>query len=160
MPGRNWVFYLPALINLPCLLAPEVILLGYTVLAARTPVDAINLVGKHPGDIHLLITDVVIPEMHGRQLTEKLSAIRPDLKCLYMSGYTAWYRWLKYRVSRPFGPEIPEDSNVQNIRIILFMRDPCGQIPSSSIYYDRIALKNSSTFLRRQVSLSFLQEMD
>jgi YesN/AraC family two-component response regulator len=50
---------------------------------------AINLVEKHPGDIHLLITDVVMPEMHGRRLTEKLSAIRPDLKCLYMSGYTA-----------------------------------------------------------------------
>jgi CheY-like chemotaxis protein len=63
--------------------------LGYTVLAARTPVDAMNLVEEHPEDIHLLITDVVMPEMHGRELAEKLSAIRPDLKCLYMSGYTA-----------------------------------------------------------------------
>ncbi len=63
--------------------------LGYTVLAARTPVDAINLVEEHPEDIHLLITDVVMPEMHGRELAEKLSAIRPDLKCLYMSGYTS-----------------------------------------------------------------------
>jgi CheY-like chemotaxis protein len=63
--------------------------LGYTVLAARTPVDAINLAEEHPGDIRLLITDVVMPEMHGRELAEKLSAIRPDLKCLYMSGYTA-----------------------------------------------------------------------
>lgn len=63
--------------------------LGYTVLTARTPVDAINLVEEHPEDIHLLITDVVMPEMHDRELAEKLSAIRPDLKCLYMSGYTA-----------------------------------------------------------------------
>jgi PAS domain S-box-containing protein len=63
--------------------------LGYTVLAARTPVDAISLAEEHPGDIRLLITDVVMPEMHGRELAEKLSAIRPDLKCLYMSGYTA-----------------------------------------------------------------------
>jgi two-component system, cell cycle sensor histidine kinase and response regulator CckA len=63
--------------------------LGYTVLAAHTPVFALHLVKEHPGDIHLLITDVVMPEMNGRELAEKLSAIRPNLKCLYMSGYTA-----------------------------------------------------------------------
>ena len=63
--------------------------LGYTVLAALTPGHAIHLVENHPGDIHLLITDVVMPEMNGREMAEKLSAIRPDLKCLYMSGYTA-----------------------------------------------------------------------
>jgi CheY-like chemotaxis protein len=63
--------------------------LGYTVLAAGTPVDAIHLVEKHSGDIHLLITDVVMPEMNGRELAEQLSAIRPNLECLYMSGYTA-----------------------------------------------------------------------
>ena len=63
--------------------------LGYTVLAAQTPVHAIHLVEEHPGDIHLLITDVVMPEMNGRELAEQLGAIRPNLKCLYMSGYTA-----------------------------------------------------------------------
>ena len=62
--------------------------LGYTVLAARTPVYAIHLVEEHPGDIHLLITDVVMPEMNGRELAEELHTIRPNLKCLYMSGYT------------------------------------------------------------------------
>ncbi len=63
--------------------------LGYTVLAAPTPVQAIHLAEDHPGDIHLLITDVVMPEMNGRELAEKLNAIRPNLKCLYMSGYTS-----------------------------------------------------------------------
>ncbi len=63
--------------------------LGYTVLAAQTPVHAINLVQEHSGELHLLITDVVMPEMNGRALAEQLGAVRANLKCLYMSGYTA-----------------------------------------------------------------------
>jgi CheY-like chemotaxis protein len=63
--------------------------LGYTVLAAPTPGYAIHLVQEHPGDLHLLITDVVMPEMNGRELAGKLGAFLPNLKCLYMSGYTA-----------------------------------------------------------------------
>jgi len=63
--------------------------LGYTVLAAQAPVHAIDIVKEHPGNIHLLITDVVMPEMNGRELAEELSAFLPNLKCLYMSGYTA-----------------------------------------------------------------------
>ena len=63
--------------------------LGYTVLAAETPVLALHLAEKHPGELHLLITDVVMPKMNGRALAEQLGATRPNLKCLYMSGYTA-----------------------------------------------------------------------
>jgi PAS domain S-box-containing protein len=63
--------------------------LGYTVLAAGTPGQAIHLVEEHAGAIHLLMTDVVMPEISGRELWKRLSALRPDLKCLYMSGYTA-----------------------------------------------------------------------
>ncbi|MGA2224887.1 MAG: ATP-binding protein [Syntrophobacteraceae bacterium] len=63
--------------------------LGYTVIAVPTPRQAIHLVEERLGDLHLLITDVVMPEMNGRELAEQLRAIRPDLKCLYMSGYTA-----------------------------------------------------------------------
>ena len=62
--------------------------LGYTVIAAPAPRQAIHLVEGHQGDLHLLITDVVMPEMNGRELAEQLGAIRPNLKCLYMSGYT------------------------------------------------------------------------
>jgi CheY-like chemotaxis protein len=75
-----------AILNLGKVILEE---LGYTVLAAPTPGRAIRLGEDHPGDIHLLITDVVMPEMNGRELAEQLSAIRPNLKCLYMSGYTA-----------------------------------------------------------------------
>jgi two-component system cell cycle sensor histidine kinase/response regulator CckA len=63
--------------------------LGYTVLTARSPEEALRKAEKHAGPIQLLITDVVMPQMNGRQLSERLSAVRSGLKCLYMSGYTA-----------------------------------------------------------------------
>jgi two-component system, cell cycle sensor histidine kinase and response regulator CckA len=63
--------------------------LGYQTLHAATPGQAIELSDKHAGDIHLLITDVVMPEMNGRELSARLQAKRPQLKCIYMSGYTA-----------------------------------------------------------------------
>ena len=63
--------------------------LGYSVLAASTPNEAIRLAETHVGEINLLITDVVMPEMNGRDLERRISALRPKLRCLYMSGYTA-----------------------------------------------------------------------
>ena len=63
--------------------------LGYTVLAAGTPGEAIRLAGEHAGDIHLLVTDVVMPEMSGGDLQRRLSALWPGMKYLFMSGYTA-----------------------------------------------------------------------
>ena len=63
--------------------------LGYTVLAANTPMAALELATEYAGEIHLLITDVVMPEMNGRELVQRLSALRPAVHCLYMSGYTA-----------------------------------------------------------------------
>jgi len=62
---------------------------GYAVLAASSPCDAIRLASQRAGRIDLLITDVVMPEMNGRQLADKLQTLYPSLKCLYMSGYTA-----------------------------------------------------------------------
>ncbi|MDB5311612.1 MAG: Histidine kinase [Gemmataceae bacterium] len=61
---------------------------GYTVLEASRGTIAIRLAGEHPGPVHLLITDVVMPEMGGRQLVERLARLRPDIKVLYLSGYT------------------------------------------------------------------------
>jgi PAS domain S-box-containing protein len=61
---------------------------GYAVLAASTPLEALRLAGENAGDIRLLITDLVMPEMTGRDLLERLSASGQGLKCLYMSGYS------------------------------------------------------------------------
>jgi DNA-binding NtrC family response regulator len=62
---------------------------GYTVLQAHTSTEAIRMVKEHVGEISLLITDVIMPEMNGRELAHNLQSLRPQLKCLYMSGYTA-----------------------------------------------------------------------
>ena len=62
--------------------------LGYTVIAANLPGEAISLARAHK-DIHLLMTDVIMPEMNGRNLAKNILSIHPKLKCLYMSGYTA-----------------------------------------------------------------------
>jgi PAS domain S-box-containing protein len=63
--------------------------LGYTVLAANTPGEAICLAADHSGKIHLLMTDVVMPQMNGRDLARQLLTLYPKLKSLFMSGYTA-----------------------------------------------------------------------
>jgi two-component system, cell cycle sensor histidine kinase and response regulator CckA len=63
--------------------------LGYRVLAASTPSRAIQEARDHAAEIQLLITDVVMPEMNGRDLAKELAEIIPGLKCLFSSGYTA-----------------------------------------------------------------------
>ncbi|MBI5590901.1 MAG: PAS domain S-box protein [Deltaproteobacteria bacterium] len=62
---------------------------GYTVLTAQSPDMALTLARNHPGRIHLLITDVVMPGMNGKDLNEALKSIKPGFKCLFMSGYTS-----------------------------------------------------------------------
>jgi len=63
--------------------------LGYTVLAAPGPGEAIRLAGEHTGQIDLLMTDVVMPEMNGRDLAGKITALYPGIRLFFMSGYTA-----------------------------------------------------------------------
>jgi two-component system, cell cycle sensor histidine kinase and response regulator CckA len=63
--------------------------LGYAVLTAKTPGEAIRLSAELSGKIELLITDVVMPEMSGRDLAKSLLRLYPNLKILFMSGYTA-----------------------------------------------------------------------
>ena len=62
---------------------------GYTVLEAGTPSEAIRLANEYSSEIQLLITDVIMPEMNGRELTKTLLTINPRLRRLFMSGYTA-----------------------------------------------------------------------
>jgi CheY-like chemotaxis protein len=62
---------------------------GYTVLAAITTALAQTLVKEHPGPIHLLISDMIMPVMNGKELSDKLQPLRPEMKVLFLSGYTA-----------------------------------------------------------------------
>jgi nitrogen-specific signal transduction histidine kinase len=62
---------------------------GLSVDGGALSGEALSLVENHPGEIHLLLTDVVMPEMNGRELMENLRFLRPALRCVFMSGYTA-----------------------------------------------------------------------
>lgn len=61
---------------------------GYIVLAASGPTEALAICREYEGTIHLMMTDVVMPQMSGRALSEQVTRLRPEIKILYMSGYT------------------------------------------------------------------------
>jgi CheY-like chemotaxis protein len=85
---------------------------GYIVLEARHGVDALRVAERHRDDIHLMVTDVVMPHMSGRDLAERLSSVRPKMKVLFMSGYTdhaVMHRDLTpgtAYIQKPFTPEV------------------------------------------------------
>jgi CheY-like chemotaxis protein len=62
---------------------------NYKVLLAKSPSEALEVAKVHSGEISLLITDVIMPEMNGKELADKLKILRPGIRCLFMSGYTA-----------------------------------------------------------------------
>jgi two-component system, cell cycle sensor histidine kinase and response regulator CckA len=76
----------PALLDLATLMLRSQ---GYTVVASGNPGEAIRVAREHRGEIHLLITDVVMPEMNGRDLAKNLLSLYPNIKLLFMSGHTS-----------------------------------------------------------------------
>ncbi|RPJ06846.1 MAG: response regulator [Spirochaetaceae bacterium] len=86
---------------------------GYHVLSARGGKEALSIARKHSSLIHLLITDVVMPGMNGLELSRKIVSIKPEIKILYMSGYTdnvitkeeTFYHEINY-IQKPFTPEV------------------------------------------------------
>lgn len=62
---------------------------GYAVIGATNGLEALRASEAHEGPIHLVVTDVVMPEMGGKELVEHLLPLRPELKVLYASGYTS-----------------------------------------------------------------------
>jgi DNA-binding NtrC family response regulator len=75
----------PALLKMGTMMLEK---LGYRVLAAGTPDEAIALAEEHMAELHLLLTDVVMPGMNGKDLAERLHVLCPDMKILFMSGYS------------------------------------------------------------------------
>jgi two-component system cell cycle sensor histidine kinase/response regulator CckA len=63
---------------------------GYTVLEACDGMEAVEIAREHPGPIHLLLTDMVMPGMNGRVAAQKVSRLHPDISVVYMSGYTGF----------------------------------------------------------------------
>jgi CheY-like chemotaxis protein len=76
----------PAILKLACALLERS---GYTVLPALTPAEALDLGMQHPHPIRLLVTDVIMPQMNGRDLARHITRHHPTIRCLFMSGYTA-----------------------------------------------------------------------
>jgi PAS domain S-box-containing protein len=98
---------------------------GFQVLAAQNGEEALELAKKHPGPIHLLLTDVVMPGINGRVLGERLLTTRPETKILYMSGYTdsfiAGHGVLDQKPNLLYKP-FTEDALVQRVRTVLDTR--------------------------------------
>jgi DNA-binding NtrC family response regulator len=63
---------------------------GYFVLEASGPAQAMKLLGRHPGPVHLLLTDMVMPGMNGAELAAALQSSHPELVTVFMSGYSGW----------------------------------------------------------------------
>jgi two-component system, cell cycle sensor histidine kinase and response regulator CckA len=85
---------------------------GYRVLIASTPSEAMHIAEMHDGEIHLLLTDVMMPGMNGVELSRRLSSLHKNIRTLFMSGYSANLLAeegvdfdMKYLIHKPFTME-------------------------------------------------------
>jgi DNA-binding response OmpR family regulator len=86
---------------------------GYTVLEARNGEEGIRISDMHPGPIQMLVTDVVMPQMSGREMARRIEQFRGDLSVLFMSGYTesaivehGLLEDTRNFIQKPFTPEV------------------------------------------------------
>ncbi|MGH9317627.1 MAG: response regulator [Thermoanaerobaculia bacterium] len=100
---------------------------GYTVLEALNGEDAMDVVSRHRGVIHLMVTDAVMPGMSGPQLARQLSSLRPDMRVLFISGYTddaivrhGLLKPTEAFLPKPFSP----DALVRKVREVLQAAPP------------------------------------
>ncbi len=107
---------------------------GYAVLAPQHPAEAEQICAQHPGPIHLLLTDLVMPGMSGRELARRAAALRPQIKVLYMSGYTD-DALVRHQISekifafvqKPFSPAVLE----AKVREVLDSAEPSTRSSSA-----------------------------
>lgn len=104
---------------------------GYRVLEASDGQDAIRVAAQHPGPIHLLVTDVVMPGMNGCELASGLSGLLPGLKVLFMSAYDRDF--LVARGMDPTGPVVTKPFTVEylsrRVRMVLADRPTATAAP-------------------------------
>jgi signal transduction histidine kinase/ActR/RegA family two-component response regulator len=118
--GSETVLVVDDEVEVQALLQTALIQYGYTVLGATSPSEAIRLAQHHAGPIHLLLADMVMPEMSGALLAQRLTIVRPDMATVYMSGYADYtaeaIRDNRTRfLQKPFAP----DTVLRTIRDVL-----------------------------------------
>ena len=107
---------------------------GYRVLEASDGQDAIRVAAEHPGPIHLLLTDVMMPGMNGCELAAGLGALLPGLKVMFKSAYDRDF--LVARGLTPTGPVITKPFTIEyltrRIEMVLGDRRPSASAPTAS----------------------------
>ena len=107
---------------------------GYTTLDTGDPIQALRIVRTESQPIHLLLTDVVMPLMNGRELVEQIHAIRPAIKVLYMSAFstgTIEDYGIRLAPGEPFVLKpFTMESLVSAVRAVLDYRSPFGKRPA------------------------------
>ena len=113
---------------------------GYVVLEAKDGPDAINRARNHRGTIHLLLTDVIMPGMNGRILADKLTALFPGIRVVFMSGYTGYHEYELVEshasvIAKPFTREML----VRRVRDALTADVSCAEIAPRGVRIRRQA---------------------